>query len=65
MILWEHSGSSVGVRLSIRDLFVGVWGPTAHPGLPLEVFFGRTVLLIVAQWFVQDTREMVDNFLQV
>jgi hypothetical protein len=33
---------------------VGVWGPTAHLGLPLEVLLSRTVLLIVAQWFVQD-----------
>jgi hypothetical protein len=36
-----------------------------HPGLPLEVLLGRTVLLIVAQWFVRDARETVDNFLQV
>jgi hypothetical protein len=36
-----------------------------HPGLPLEVLFGRTVLLIVAQWFVRDTRETVGGFLQV
>jgi hypothetical protein len=42
-----------------------VWGPTAHPGLPLEVLLGRTVLLIVARWFVQDAREMIDNVLQV
>ena len=46
-------------------LAVGVWDPTAHPGLPLEVLLGRTVLLIVAQWFVRDAREMIDNFLQV
>jgi hypothetical protein len=26
---------------------------------------GRTVLLIVARWFVQDARETIDNFLQV
>jgi hypothetical protein len=44
---------------------VGVWGPTVHPGLPLEVLLGRTVLLIVAQWFVRDTRETVGSFLQV
>jgi hypothetical protein len=33
---------------------VGVWSPTAHPGLPLAVLLGRMVLLIVTQWFVQD-----------
>jgi hypothetical protein len=44
---------------------VSVWGPTAHPGLPLEVLLGRTVLLIVARWFVQDARETINNFLQV
>jgi hypothetical protein len=26
---------------------------------------GRTVLLIVARWFVLGAREMIDNFLQV
>jgi hypothetical protein len=26
----------------------GVWDPTAHPGLPLEVLLGRTVLSTVA-----------------
>jgi hypothetical protein len=36
-----------------------------HPGLPLEVLLGRSVLLIVARWFVQVTRETIDNFLQV
>jgi hypothetical protein len=44
---------------------VGVWDPTAHPGLPLEVLLGRMVLLIVARWFVLGTRETIDNFLQV
>jgi hypothetical protein len=44
---------------------VGVWDPTAQPGLLLEVLLGRTVLLIVARWFVQDARETIDNFLQV
>jgi hypothetical protein len=44
---------------------VGVWDPTAHPGLTLEVLLGRMVLLIVAQWFVKVAREMIDNFLQV
>ena len=44
---------------------VGVLGPTVHPGLPLEVLLGRTVLSTVTQWFVRDARETVDNFLQV
>jgi hypothetical protein len=44
---------------------IGVWGPTAQPGLPLEVLLGRTALLIVAQWFVRGARETVDNFIQV
>jgi hypothetical protein len=44
---------------------VGVWSPTAHPGLPLVVLLGRTVLLTVTQWFVQDARETLDIFLQV
>jgi hypothetical protein len=44
---------------------VGVWSPTSHPGLPLEVLLGRTVLLTVTQWFVRDARETIDNFLQV
>jgi hypothetical protein len=44
---------------------VGVWSPTVHPGLPLEVLLSRRVLLIVAQWFVRVARETVDNFLQV
>jgi hypothetical protein len=39
--------------------------PNPHPGLPLEVLLGRTVLLTVTQWFVQDAREAVDDFLQV
>jgi hypothetical protein len=43
--------------------YVGVWDPPAHPGLPLEVLSGRTVLLIVARWFVLDARETIDNFL--
>jgi hypothetical protein len=46
-------------------LAVGVWSLTAHPGLPLEVLLGRTVLLTVTQWFVRDARETVDSFLQV
>jgi hypothetical protein len=29
------------------------------------VLLGRTVLSNVAQWFVQDAREMTGNFLQV
>jgi hypothetical protein len=32
----------------IESLPVGVLSPAAHPGLPLEVLLGRTVLLIVA-----------------
>jgi hypothetical protein len=44
---------------------VDVWSPTAHPGLPLVVLLGRTVLLTVTQWFVRDTRETTDDFLQV
>jgi hypothetical protein len=36
-----------------------------HPGLPLEVLLGTTVLLTVTQWFVQGARETVDRFLQV
>jgi hypothetical protein len=44
---------------------VGVWSPTAHPGLPLTVLLGRTVLLTVTQWFVRDARETTGNFLHV
>jgi hypothetical protein len=45
---------------------VGVLGPTAHPGLPLKVFFrSRTVLPTVAQWFMSDARETIDDGLQV
>jgi hypothetical protein len=44
---------------------VGVWDPTAHTGLPLEVLLGRTVLLTVARWFLLSAQETVDNFLQV
>jgi hypothetical protein len=45
---------------------VGVLGPTAHPGLPLKVFFrSRTVLSTVARWFVQGARETVNNDVQV
>jgi hypothetical protein len=44
---------------------VGVWSPTAHLGLPLAVLLGRTMLLTVTQWFVQDTRETTGDFLQV
>jgi hypothetical protein len=44
---------------------VGVWDPTAHPGLPHGVLLGRTVLLTVARWFVLGARETIDNFLQV
>jgi hypothetical protein len=44
---------------------VGVWSPTTHPGSPLAVLLGRTVLLTVTQWFIRDTRETTNNFLQV
>jgi hypothetical protein len=40
------------VKKSHVDANDGVWDPTAHPGLPLEVLLGRTVLLTVARWFV-------------
>jgi hypothetical protein len=30
---------------------------TAHPGLPLEVLLGRTVLPTVARWFVLGVRD--------
>jgi hypothetical protein len=47
-------------------LTIGVLGPTAHPGLPLEVlFWSRTVLPTVARWFMPDARETVDNLVQV
>jgi hypothetical protein len=42
---------------------VSVWNPTAHPGLPLAVLLGRTVLLTVTQWFVRDARETTSGFL--
>jgi hypothetical protein len=35
-----------------RSTIVGVWDPIAHPGFPLEVLLGRTVLLTVARWFM-------------
>jgi hypothetical protein len=42
--------------------FVGVLGPTAHPGLPLRVFFrSRTVSTTVAKWFVSIARGTVDK----
>jgi hypothetical protein len=41
----------------------GVWDPTAHLGLPLEVLLGRTVLLTVARWFMLSARETIDNFI--
>jgi hypothetical protein len=44
---------------------IGVWSPTAHPGLPLAVLLGRMVLLTVTQWFMRDARETIDDFLQV
>jgi hypothetical protein len=33
-----------------------------NPGLPLAVILGRTVLLIVTQWFVLDARERARQF---
>jgi hypothetical protein len=36
-----------------------------HPGLPLEVLLGRTMLLTITQWFMQDAQETVGDFLQV
>jgi hypothetical protein len=56
----SHTGNP-----GFKSLAVGVWDPTAHPGLPLEVLFGKTMLLTVAPWFVLGAREAVDNFLQV
>jgi hypothetical protein len=44
---------------------VGVWDPTEHTGLPLEVLLGRTVLPTVDRWFVLGARETIDNFIQV
>jgi hypothetical protein len=44
---------------------VDVWSPTAHPGLPLAVLLGRTVLLTVTQWFMRDARETSGDFLPV
>jgi hypothetical protein len=47
-------------------MVVGVLGPTAHPGLPLKVFFrSRTMSPTVARWFVQSARETVNNDVQV
>ena len=40
---------------------IGVWSPIAHPGLPLMVLLGRTVLLTVTQWFVRDARETMSD----
>jgi hypothetical protein len=40
---------------------IGVWSPIAHPGLPLMVLLGRTVLLTVTQWLVRDAREMTSD----
>jgi hypothetical protein len=37
---------------SFAKVGVGVWDPTVHLGLTLEVLLGRTVLLIVARWFM-------------
>jgi hypothetical protein len=43
---WDIRGSNVRLnRLSYAGYpgDVGVWDPTAHPGLPLKVLLGRTV----------------------
>jgi hypothetical protein len=56
--------STLGTQTQVFDP-VGVWSPAAHPGLPLVVLLGRTVLLTVTQWFVRDARGMTDDFLQV
>jgi hypothetical protein len=48
-----------------QDPDVGVWSLIAHPGLPLVVLLGRTMLLTVTQWFVRDARETTGDFLQV
>jgi hypothetical protein len=40
--------AGVSVKIKSESESVSVWDPTAHPGLPLEVLLGRTVLLIVA-----------------
>jgi hypothetical protein len=49
--------------LRLRDTdTVGVLGPTAHLGLPLEVSFrSRVVSPTVAKWFMPDAREARDN----
>jgi hypothetical protein len=43
---------NISFNTRAKDSTIGVWDPTAHPGLPLEVLLGRTVLLTVARWFV-------------
>jgi hypothetical protein len=46
----------------LGEPFVGVLGPTAHPGLPLKVFFrSRTVSTTVAKWFVPIARGTMDK----
>jgi hypothetical protein len=45
---------------------IGVLGPTAHLGLPVEVvIWSRTLLPTVARWFALNARETVDSFVQV
>jgi hypothetical protein len=51
--------TAIAVKLTEEP--VGVWDPTVHPGLPLEVLLGRTVLPNVARWFVLGARETIDN----
>jgi hypothetical protein len=50
----QRKATSEGWRLCLR--------PNTHPGLPLAVLLGRTVLSTVAQWFVLDAREMDRQF---
>jgi hypothetical protein len=45
-------GVALNSLVGDRNDVVGVWDSTAHPGLPLEVLLGRTVLPTVARWFV-------------
>jgi hypothetical protein len=53
------------VDYEVRGRIVDVWDSTAHPGLPLKVLLGRTVLPTVARWFVLGARDTMDNFIQV
>jgi hypothetical protein len=60
--LWRRGTCCVGTNGCRGADVVGVLGPTAHPGLPLKVFFrSRTVSTTVAKWFVPIARETVDK----